>query len=142
MSNILSDEHIAAIATAATVKAEELGYAPAINKRIAGSIARIRSESAEEQFTRLIASIEHTFAKGIMPVDAVECLTRALQLRGRIAHGHFSPESDDEYNAFAHSTRAMEAICYLLTALDLPISAEGKKRLASNPLVRDAHWRM
>ena len=31
----------------------------------------------------------------------------------------------------------MEAFCYLLTALDLPISETGMKRIGSNPLVRD-----
>lgn len=139
--NILSEDHIAAISTAAAAKAEELGYAPAINKRIAGSIARIKSESAEEQFTRLIATVGEKFATDILPNDAVNCLTRAVRFRGKSAHGHFNPESEDEYNTFSASTRVMEALCCLLTAIDLPISKAGIERIAFNPLVRDARWR-
>lgn len=135
--NALSDEHIEAIAAAATQKAEELGHAPIIRKRIEGSIRRLKAESSKERFTRLVAKIEEKFGKGILPENAVMHLKRAIEFRGKTAHGHFNPKSDEELSAFCTSIRAMEALCYLLTALDLPISAEGLKRVRSNPVVRD-----
>ncbi len=135
--NALSNGDIETISATATEKAEELGYPPIIRERIAGAIKRVKAESAEERFTRLVAIIEKKFGKGILAKDAVGHLRRAIQFRGRIAHSHFNPESDAEFRAFSKSTRAMEAFCYLLTALDLPISETGMKRIGSNPLVRD-----
>jgi hypothetical protein len=133
----LSNEHIEAISIAATGRAHELGHDPAICERITGAIRRLRAESTEQQFTRLIAMIEKTFGSGILPEDAVVHLKRAIYFRGRSAHGHFNPESDAEFRAFSKSTRAMEALCYLLTAFDLPIFETGIKRVKSNPLIRD-----
>jgi hypothetical protein len=60
-----------------------------------------------------------------------------MSFRGKSAHGHFNPESEAEFRAFSKSTRAMEALCYLLTALDLPIGEEGLKRIGSNSVLRD-----
>lgn len=135
--NVLSDDDIEAIAAAATKKAEELRQLQNIRERIAGAIKRIKAESAEEQFTRLVAKIEEKFGKGILPENAVTHLKRANEFRGKTAHGHFDSKSDEETLAFSKSTQAMEALCYLLTALDLPISTEGLERVKSNPVVRD-----
>jgi hypothetical protein len=110
-----------------------------IGERIAGAIKRVRAESSEQQFSRLIAMIERTFGNGILPENAVSHLKRAISFRGRSAHRHFNPESDAEYRSFSKSTWAMEALCYLLTALGLPISEEGIKRFKSNSLIRDYH---
>jgi hypothetical protein len=136
---VLSNEHIDAISAAASSKAHELGHDPMIGERIAGAIKRVRAESSEQQFSRLVAMIERTFGNGILPENAVSHLKRAISFRGRSAHGHFNPESDAEYRSFSKSTRAMEALCYLLTALGLPISEEGIKRFKSNSLIRDYH---
>jgi hypothetical protein len=135
--NALTDEHIEAIAAAATHKAQELGYLPTIRERIAGAIKWVKAESAEERFTRLVALIEDRFGKGTLEEGAVAHLKRAIQFRGRTAHGHMNPKGDAEFRAFSKSIRAMEALCYLLTALELPISGAGKKRIRSNPLVQD-----
>ncbi|MEX2164512.1 MAG: hypothetical protein WD823_09745 [Sulfuricaulis sp.] len=135
--NALSSEEVEAISTAATQKAHELGHHQIIRERIAGAVKRVRAESAEERFTRLVAMLEEKFGKGILRGSVVAHLKRAIQFRSRVAHGHFNPESDVEFRAFAKSTKAMEAFCYLLTALDLPISKMGLERIRSNPLVRD-----
>jgi hypothetical protein len=135
--NALSNEDIETISAEATKKAQELGHPPIIRKRIAGAMKWLKVESAEERFTRLVTMIEKKFGKGILPQSAVADLKRAIQFRGRTAHGHFEPESDAEFRAFSKSTRAMEALCYLLTALELPIPKTGIKRIKSNPLVQD-----
>ncbi|MDJ1463416.1 hypothetical protein [Nitratireductor sp. GZWM139] len=138
-NNALSPKDIEAITAAAAAKAEQLGHASTIRERIATSIARVKEETAAERFTRLMALVEERFGKGIFPGNAISHLRRAIQFRGRTAHGHFHPASADEYRAFSKSTRAMEALCYLLNALDLPISPDGAERVRNNPLVRDYH---
>src|SRR5882757_56345 len=134
---VLSISEIDAIVTVATAKAQELGHDAAIGERIAGAIRWIRAETAEQQFKRLIGTVERKFGRGILPDEAVEHLKRAINFRGKSAHGHFNPESDAEFRAFSKSTRAMEALCYLLTTLELPISEEGLTRVGSNPVLRD-----
>lgn len=134
---VLSGSDIDAIAAIATARALELGHDTAIGERVAGAIRWIRSETAEQQFTRLVGMVEHKFGKGVMPDEAVEHLKRAINFRGKSAHGHFNPESDAQFHAFSKSTRAMESLCYLLTALELPISEEGLSRIGSNSVLRD-----
>jgi hypothetical protein len=121
----------------AAKKAQELGHLPIIRERIAGAIKWVKAESAEERFTRLVAIIEKRFGKDILTDGAVADLRRAIQFRGRTAHGHFNPDSDAEFRAFSKSIQAMEALCFMLTALDLPISEAGMMRITNNPLVRD-----
>jgi hypothetical protein len=134
---VLSPSDIDAIAATAAAKAQELGHGPAIAERIAGAIRWIRAETAEQQFKRLIGTVEAKFGSGVLPPEAVDHLKRAINFRGKSAHGHFNPESDAEFRAFSKSTRAVEALCYLLTALDLPIGEEGLKRIGSNSVLRD-----
>jgi hypothetical protein len=134
---ILSSTDVDAIAAAAAAKAQELGHDAAVGQRVAGAVRWIRAETAEQQFKRLVGTVESKFGKGILPDEAVEHFKRAINFRGKSAHGHFNPESDAQFRAFSKSTRAMEALCYLLTALDLPISEEGLTRVGSNPVLRD-----
>ena len=107
--NALPDEDVEAIVTAATQKAEELGHAPQIRERVAGAIKWVKAESAEEQFTRLVAKIEEKFGKEILPDSVIVHLKRAIRFRGKTAHGHFNPKDDKEFFAFSKSIRAMEA---------------------------------
>lgn len=128
----LSDDAIAAISAIAGEKAVELGLGQTLRDRVAGSIKRLK-----QHFSRLLAMVENKFGPGILPGDVVGHLERAISLRGKSAHGHFSPDSDSEFRAFVKATRAVEALCYLLTALDLPINEAGIKRLRDHPLIRD-----
>ena len=136
--NALSAEDAEAIVSAAVSKAEQLGQAN-LGDRIAASISKIKEETAAEKFTRLTALVKAKFGKGILPENAVSHLRKAIQFRGRTAHGHFNPASEEEYRAFSKATRAMEALCILLTAVDLPIPEVGIRRVGSNPTVRDYH---
>lgn len=135
--NAVSSEDIIEISAAAARKAQELGYESTISRRITSAVARVREESSEERFSRLVATIEKKFGKGILPENAVSHLRRAIQFRGKTAHGHFSPADEREFTAFSKSMRAMEALCYLLTALDLPISSDGLARVGANPVISD-----
>ncbi|UPK05727.1 hypothetical protein [Bradyrhizobium sp. 170] len=134
---MLSGSDIDAILAVAAAKAQELGHDVAIGERIAGAIRWIRAETAEQQFKRLVGMVEARFGKGVLPDEAVYHLKRAISFRGKSAHGHFNPESDAQFRGFSKSTRAMEALCYLLTALELPIPEEGIPRAGSNPVLRD-----
>jgi hypothetical protein len=133
---VLSASDIDAIAAAAAAKAQELGHDAAISERVAGAVRWIRSETSEQLFTRLVGTVERRFGK-VMPNEAVEHLKRAISFRGKSAHGHFNPESDAQFRAFSKSTRAMESLCYLLTALELPIPEKGVSRTGSNSVLRD-----
>ncbi|WP_271591823.1 hypothetical protein [Bradyrhizobium sp. CCBAU 65884] len=134
---VLSASDVDAIAAVAAAKAQKLGHDPAIGERVAGAIRWIRAETAEQQFKRLVGTVEARFGKGVMPKEAVEHLKRAINFRGKSAHGHFNPESDAQFRAFSKSTRAMESLCYLLTALELPIPEQGLSRVGANPVLRD-----
>jgi len=133
----LLQKDIESIVAAASAKAVEFGYRPEILERIATSIARIKEETAAQRFARLLGMVEEKFGKNVLPENAITHLRRAIQFRGRVAHGHFNPKSEEEFRAFTKSIRAVEALCYLLTALDLPISQQGKERIRANLLIRD-----
>ncbi|QOZ23631.1 hypothetical protein [Bradyrhizobium sp. CCBAU 51753] len=137
MQPLLSGSDIEAIVAVAATKAQELGHDVAIGERIAGAIRWIRAETAEQQFKRLVGMVEARFGKGVLQDEAVDHLKRAISFRGKSAHGHFNPESDAQFRAFSKSTRAMEALCYLLTTLELPIAEEEIARVGSNPVLRD-----
>jgi hypothetical protein len=135
--NALSEDEVDAIATAAAQKAREMGLTADLEKRVSGSIKRIKTETAGDRFSRLIRMIESKFGPDVLLPNTQQHLTRAMQFRGRTAHGHFHPANDDEFRAFAKSTSAVEAFCYLLTAIDLPVNEAGLTRIRQNPVLRD-----
>lgn len=132
----LSAEDADAIVAAAYSRAVELGRG-SVRDRIAASISRIKEETAAERFSRLIGLVENKFGKEIFPDNAVSHLKNAIQFRGRAAHGHFNPTSEREYRAFSKAIHAMEALCVLLTGVELPIPESGLERMRRNPPVRD-----
>ena len=137
--NVIAKEHIDAIARTAAEKASELGYESATTHRIFGSLKAIRMESNKDRFSRLVMLLRQRFGYSILPKDVVPHLCRAIEFRGKTAHGHFNSVDKAELRAFSNATCAMEAICYLLTALDLPIHENGLKRVHRNPVIRDYH---
>lgn len=96
----------------------------------------MKKESNSERFVRLRQSIAERFGEAI-GVDIIPHLLTAMQYRGRVAHGHFQPADDEDFQAFAKSIYAMEALCYLLTIKDLPMSAEGAERAIHQRIVTD-----
>jgi hypothetical protein len=128
----ISADDIDKIVAAAASVAEALGYSPEIRHRLSGSLKRIKSETAEAQFSRLCALVRDQFGERCLRLSAVSNLKQALQFRGRTAHGHLSPSNDEEFLEFARSIAALEALCALLTAYDLPITHEGLERILHN----------
>ncbi len=57
--------------------------------------------------------------------------------RGRSANGHFEPADEEEHKAFDKSVFAVEALCLLLTACDLPLSPKGIEAAARNRVIQD-----
>lgn len=133
--NTLPDSDVRAISKAASDKALKLGYDQAIQARIGNAVKWIKAETSEERFQRLVALVAEKFGRNIFPPNAVQHLTRAIRFRGKVAHGHFNPDDDVESRAFYKSMCAMEALCWLLTALELPIREEELEHISSHPLV-------
>jgi ApeA N-terminal domain 1 len=132
----IADEHLGLIVQTATQKASELGYEK-LTERIAGALRYIKTESHEQRFLRLVDRLTEKFGSGILGDAVLADLKRAIAFRGVSAHGHFNPEDEAEFRAFQRAIYAMEALCFLLTAYELPISARGIERARSNPFIRD-----
>ncbi len=133
----ISDEDIDSISAAAAQAASIRGIDESIYHRIRGAIKRIKEETAEEQFRRLVKMVQGKFGPQCLPDTAIPHLKRAIALRGKTAHGLYNPEDETEFRAFVKSIAALEALCLLLTAYDLPINDKGIERMRSNPLIRD-----
>jgi len=136
----LLDDEIDAIASAAKSKAEELGCAQALAGRIFNAIKWVKKESHDQRFSRLLEEIENKFGKGLLPEKTIYYLKKSIEYRGKCAHGHFNPEGDSDFGEFNKVICAVEVFCFLLTALDLPISRAGIERIHEHRLVRDYLW--
>jgi hypothetical protein len=124
----VSPEDIEAIASIAAAEAERLGHKD-YKDRIAGVIrGQLKTESYAERFTRLRQAVCDRFDEKALDADVVSHLMKAIQFRGKVAHGHYEPDNQDDYKAFVKAVYAMEGLCYLLTLKDLPMSAAGAKR--------------
>jgi len=130
-SSTLSD-----IQAAATERAIELGCAH-LTSRIAQAIKKVGSETHEQRFLRLEAKIQARFGGKILGDRLVPDLKLAMALRNKCAHGHFSPEREAEFLDFVRSLFAVEALCFLLTVVDLPVDTAPAHRLTGYPLVRN-----
>lgn len=133
---VLSDAQINAIAGAASGKAKELGYQVDISGRVKGAVKQIKTESSADRFTRLITLVRKRFGDEVLPSNVISHLNNAVAFRGRTAHGHFNPSDRSEFLKFSKATRAMEALCHLLTAIELPMNKNGLKRIKSNPVIQ------
>ncbi len=131
----ISDIAIEKIAAAAVSVAAELGYKE-LDDRIKNAIKKVRNESNAVYFTRLTAIVRQNFGSNILGDEAVGDLRRAWQLRGEAAHGHGKRGGIDDPDVFQRSLFALEALCLLLTASDLPMTELGRKRVREHPLVR------
>jgi len=137
--NIISDKDIQIISKVATVKASELGYSN-ISNRISGSLKSIKSEANEDRFVRLVKMVKDKFGLASIDDEIISFLKKALAFRGKVAHGHFSPSDDEDLRIFSKSIHAMEALCFLLTAHDLPIINNSVERIHNNPFIQ--HYRL
>ncbi|MDX6751940.1 hypothetical protein SH611_19205 [Geminicoccaceae bacterium 1502E] len=136
----ISTQHISVIASAAITKARELGYSLEIGNRIEGSLRHIRTESHRERFSRLLNAIATRFGAEIIRPSMLEDLCRAVRLRGKVAHGHFSLGGEADALELYRATLAMEALCFMLTAHDLPLSETNIRNMKSSRILIDYHY--
>jgi hypothetical protein len=132
----ISPDDIEEIAKHANKKAIELGYAD-LAGRVTGAVKGLSRETRAQQLGRVVSEVRRVFGQDCLDDQIVSFLIKAYGFRGRVAHGHFSPEDDKEYSEFAKSVYAMECVSYLLTISDLPMLDAGKKRVLGNPMVRN-----
>ncbi|MBC7986119.1 MAG: hypothetical protein H7X93_05535 [Sphingomonadaceae bacterium] len=141
--SIFSEEAIEEIVGAVTQKADSMGYAQAL-RRIKGALRSLRLEPNEVRFERLVRSVEAAFGQDAM-VDhslgetVIPALMQAVQLRGKEAHSIVGEQPCD-LPPLQAATSAMEALCYLLTIKDLPMSSTGRERALSNRVVREYQY--
>lgn len=96
---------------------------------------KIGEESMRDRFERLVLSLEERF-EGDDCLNSMVChLQNARSFRGRVAHGNFASRNAEELRQFNKATLGMEALCFLLTARDLPLTEEAKKRIWSHPIL-------
>ena len=133
-ASAITEEHIAAIAETAAETASRLGYGK-LKDRIKGALKPIRTETNEERFSRLVTMVKQKFGPAIIGAAIIMDLKRAMDFRGKSAHGHFSPTDDADLRAFVKSIYAMKGPRFLLTACDLPIDSAGLSRAQSNPFM-------
>ncbi len=116
------------IASVAGTEAERLGYKNYKNRIVGVVRSQLKTESHAVRFERLRGAVCARFGDNALPADALPSLMRAMEFRGKVAHGAFEPIDDREFPAFAKSVYAMEALCYLLTIKDLPMTEDGATR--------------
>ena len=107
--------------------------------RIRGRLKPLGEETWRARFTRLVGSVR-TLIDECNPIDeVVSHLMSVPSFRGRIAHGHFAAQDEAELHRFHKATLAMEALCFLLTARDLPMTDAGRRRIGSHPVLEEYH---
>jgi hypothetical protein len=134
----IKPDDIEAIARSATEKAIELGYSK-LEGRIKSSVTKVSGETRRSQFSRLIRSVKEKFGDEIVNDDIAKHLEAVMRFRGTAAHGHLNTDDDEKYRAFAKAVYAMEALCFLLTARDLPIEEAGIERMRQSPFLQNYH---
>lgn len=139
-AQVTDDSVIRSIADAAIESARKLGQEQ-LKGRLSQALIRLSFESHRERFNRLANRLIERFGVGAVDKEITEHLIAALRdFRGKIAHGHYEPKSDKEYQRFIKAIFAVEALCLLLTCLELPMTSAAIDRIKSHPLVE--HYRL
>ncbi len=132
---VTNDSTINLISDAAVSQAAKLGY-QGLMARIPQSLTRLKFESHRERFDRLLTKITERFGSGVTDNQMTSHLIAALrEFRGKVAHGHYEPKDDEEYQRFIKAIYSIEAICVLLTSFDLPMTDDGLRRIKMHPLI-------
>ena len=134
----LPDEAVTAIAVVAANKAGELGFSD-IEPRIAGALRVLRRETRADRFARLLGLVGDRYGPMLLGEDAARYLRQAFVLRGSAAHGHFASLTDEEFRTLHNAVLALEALCVLLTAADLPLDQEALSQIQSHRSIEKFH---
>ncbi len=130
----IDPEHVNTIAASAAEAAKALGYQD-WQERIRGSLSVLRFESHRDRFARLVATLRDRFGATIVDDEIVDHLVKATGFRGRIAHGHFEQDSDEDFSAFMKANAALECLNYLLMLRDLPLAESAIERIRSSRIL-------
>ena len=121
-------------AAQAEAKRLELG---ALCARIQGALIRLKSETHEQRFQRLVTEVEERFGTRLIRDGFVQDLLRGLRYRGTAAHGHLTISGETRFREFYRGIAAIEALCFLLTLKQLPPSPYEGNRLSQHVFLHD-----
>lgn len=133
---VLDDDDIDEIISAAQTEADKLGHGK-LNARIRMSLQRVGTEDHEARFSRLYQHALNGHASVRPFASVVTDLKNAMRLRGHAAHRALHTDTDVEFQTLVRAVSAVECLCFLLLARELPLSNQGKDRLFRNRLVAD-----
>lgn len=134
--DVISDEHLGQISKAAKEKAAALGLG-SLNGRIHSAIKRLKSETHQQRFARLVQDLESRFDTRVFRPSLIDDLIAAQSYRGVAAHAHMTLQSTASFQAFNRAIGGVEALCFLLTLKDLPPSPHETNRLTQHAFLRD-----
>lgn len=132
---VAEDSVIKSISDSALQAADKL-HQDQLKERIPGALNGLKFESHRQRFERLVQKATERFGPDVTDKDMPIHLIAALRdFRGKVAHGHYEPKDDIEYQRFINSIFAVETLCLLLTCVDMPMTEGGFDRIKRNPLV-------
>ncbi|MEO0342342.1 MAG: hypothetical protein AAF198_02785 [Pseudomonadota bacterium] len=133
---VVAKEKIDKITQSAQEAAKELELAN-LTPRINSALSRI---GLEDHTTRLERLFEYSLngRPSFKPTETViDDLRNAMYFRGHAAHRTLNENTDDEFRKLSRAISAVECLCFLLLARDLPLSSRGRDRVFQNRLVTD-----
>jgi len=109
-------------------------------QRIAGSLRMVSYESRSQHMQRLV-SLAWERRQLPRPLEEfVKHLKLAQLFRGKAAHGHLELSEEQPFRECARAIAALEALCLILMAVDLPLSEDGKDRLFGHRVVTEYRY--
>lgn len=134
---VVDNEDVQKVIEAAQNAASNLGHSH-LSERLAFAIRRVGNEDHETRFQRLLSGLLGGRLIQREPSERmISDLKKAMHLRGHAAHSTLHANTDKEFQTLARAISAVECLCFLLLASDLPISQAGKERLHGNPIMSD-----
>jgi hypothetical protein len=106
-------------------------------QRIKGALQKVGDEPRGAYLSRLVG-LAWRGTRTPRPIDEfLDHLQLSQRLRGKAAHGLLDISEEQEFRKCVRATMALEALCFMLMAVDLPLSEDGKARLKSHSFISD-----
>lgn len=132
---IFTDDHRSALGKLAARGAENLGYDLSLRGRVKGAVSGIK-EDRNLVWKRLVSEIQAVFGEHLIANDLAAWVGKAFSLRGNAAHRPIIGFTEAEYETFSRAVFSAECFALLMLLKDLPMTAEGRRRVGEAPLVR------
>lgn len=132
----VSDSDLEAIVDAA-FRAADLLEAKIEKQRIKGALRPTRFENRMQHMERLL---DLAWLGRRLPRSKEEFLRHlksAQFLRGRAAHGLLELDDERDFRECARAIAAVEALCFMLTASELPLCENGRDRLPRHRVIEN-----